>query len=234
MSTFHCNSCGRDLFRSEHILSKRSIWEQHSYQAECYVVSEILHPETLRRYDDTAHQGLYCCHFIARRMTVDKYGTGDAFLVYTDSVTEIHEGDPLPKQTSKHTGMIRLTERDFDEVVQGADPNMLLVVKMGALWCPPCRLMDAMFARIHAIGGLPQVSIFEVDVEEEPRLRARWNFRSIPLTLFFRSGQQLDISGLGHSTVCGGLNGAISDAAFRSLCQTLLAQPPNETSLRES
>jgi thiol-disulfide isomerase/thioredoxin len=228
MSTFHCKACGRAIFRSEQIVDKRSTWSQHGYQAECYLVSEILDAETLRRYDDTAHQGWYCCRFIVRRMTVDKLGTGDAFLVYTDSVVEVPDGEAPPQPAPGHTGVIRLTERDFDQVVQGADPSVLLVVKLGALWCPPCRLMDALFARIHAAGDLPQVHIFEVDVEEQPRLRARWNFRSIPLTLFFRGGKQLDISGLGHSTVygsvCGGLNGAISDAAFSDLCRVLLAK----------
>jgi thiol-disulfide isomerase/thioredoxin len=225
MGTFHCNACGRAIFRSEHLVGKRSVWAQHGYQAECYLVSEILDAETLRRYDDTAHQGWYCCRFIARRMTVDKYGTGGAFLVYTDSVVEVRDGEAPPRQSTNHAGAIRLTQRDFDQVIQGAHPNALLVVKLGALWCPPCRLMDGLFARVQAAGGIPQVHIFEVDVEEEPHLRSRWNFRSIPLTLFFRGGKQIDVAGLGHSTASGGLNGAVSDEAFRSLCQTLLAQP---------
>ncbi|GEM_PF-2884902 len=225
MSTFHCNTCGRAIFRGENIVDKRVIWRKDSFEAECYVVSSVIDLDKFRRIDAGTHQGFYCCRFMARRMMEDKYATGENFLVYTDSVAEVPDGTAPPKPARVDRGTIELTEQDFDAAINNANPGDLLVVKFGASWCPPCRQMEAMFARIHRAGGWPQVQIFELDVDREPQLRARWNFRSIPFTLFFRGGKQLDITGLAPSTVSGGLDGAITDAAFRELCRVAIQQP---------
>jgi thiol-disulfide isomerase/thioredoxin len=220
MSTFYCKSCGRAIFRGENIVDKRVIWRKDGFEAECYVVSAVIDLDKFRRIDDASHQGFYCCRFMVRRMTNDKYSTGDNFLVYTDSVT-----DTPGAEVRADRGTIELTEQDFDVAIASANPKHLLVVKFGASWCPPCRLLEAMFARIHQAGGIPLVQIFELDVDHEPQLRARWNFRSIPFTLFFRAGKQIDITGLTPHTASGGLNGAITDAAFRDLCRVLIEQP---------
>jgi thioredoxin 1 len=220
MVTFHCKSYSRPIFRSEHLVDTRMIWDLKDYQAECYLISEAIEPESLQRYDTSLHDGWYCCQFIMMRMTTDKFGTGDHLLVYTDSVVEVPEGQkpPLRKEPS---GVIRLSARDFDEVIKSGEPDQLQVVKFGAIWCPPCRLMDAVFDRIQKAKDLPNVRLFEVDIDEEQELASRWRFQSIPFTMIFNQGKQVDLSGLGYQTIDGGLVGGVAEAGLWNICQTI-------------
>ncbi|WNR42702.1 thioredoxin family protein [Paenibacillus roseipurpureus] len=145
MSAFHCKHCGKAIFRKESIIEEVNLWDLTEYQAHCYAITEAIELESFRRYDASLHEGWYCCRFIMMRMIVDKFGTGDKLLVYADSVVEVKDGEPVPKQQGP-SHQIKLGKIDFDQVVHHPEAanlqDKLLVVKLGAIWCPPCRLMD--------------------------------------------------------------------------------------------
>lgn len=225
MSTFHCRQCHRPIFHSQHLLGKQVLWDLTDYQAECYLISEAIEMDALKRYDCSLHEGWYCCQFIMMRMTTDKFATGNHLLVYTDSVLEVPEGETLPPPAHTSNDAIRLTHRDFDAVIYNPEweskPDTLLVVKFGAIWCPPCRLMDKVFARIRENGRLPWVNFFEVDIDEEPELASRWHFQSIPFTLFFHRGRLVELTDPQYEICDGGLLGGLTEGEFVRLCQSI-------------
>jgi thiol-disulfide isomerase/thioredoxin len=225
MSTFHCRKCHRPIFHSEHWLGTQVLWDLTDYRAECHLISEAIDPDSLRRYDCSLHEGWYCCQFIMMRMVADKFGTGNHLLVYTDSVIEVPDGEMLPPPAHASNGVIRLTHRDFDAVIHNQEwegkPDTLVVVKFGAIWCPPCRLMDKVFARIREKNRLPWVRFFEVDIDEEPELAGRWHFQSIPFTLFFRQGRPVECSDPKYECSEGGLLGGLTETEFVRLCESL-------------
>lgn len=219
MSTFHCKRCGRAIFRAADILEKVNLWDLGEYQAECYALSRAIDLDGLTRYDASLHEGWYCCRFIVMRMVVDKFGTGDKLLVYADSVMEVPEGQ-APRREVEDKGQIRLTAHDFHRVLTApSNWDKLLVVKFGAIWCPPCRLMDQVIGRISRSGRLPDVRFFEVDIDEEHALAERWDVQSIPFIAAFHRGQQLPFpGGRGAHVMDGALVGGVSEARLVSLC----------------
>lgn len=221
MSTFHCKHCARPIFHAEDLLETRNLWDLGDYQAEAHVIRRAIAPETLRRYDVSLHEGWYCCRFIMMRMTHDKFGTGDALLVYKDDVVEVPAGAPAPKGLQR--AAIELTGRDYESVVASPDARgKLLVVKHGATWCPPCRLMDAVIDRIVAADELPDVRFFEFDIDAEQAFAARFRNQSIPNTRFYFNGALVPVTLPGHPSVDGGLIGGLGHDELVGLCRRLL------------
>jgi thiol-disulfide isomerase/thioredoxin len=227
MSTFHCKHCARAIFRAEDLLETVNLWDLGDYQAECYVVRQAIAPEGLRRYDVSLHEGWYCCRFVMMRMMVDKFGTGDRLLVYRDAVVEVKPGETPPRAGSQ--AAIRLTGRDHDAVIAAPESRgQLLVIKHGAIWCPPCRLMDAVIARIVEANVLPDVRFFELDIDENLEFAERFGNQSIPYTRFYYDGRPIPVTLPGHPSLDGGLLGGLQQAELVALCRQLL------TSLRET
>lgn len=221
-STFHCKRCGRAIFRGAAVLERVNLWDLGEYQAEAYAVSEVIELERLRRYDVSLHEGWYCCQFIAMRMVVDKFGTGDKLLVYADAVVEVPAGAPAPI-VQQDNGPVRLTSGDFDAVVRSTSLAAdLLVVKFGAIWCPPCRLMDAVIGRIGKEGALPGVRFFEVDIDHEPELASRFAIRSVPFLAFFHGGRRLRLESDRLATANGALVGGQGRAVLERVCTAAL------------
>lgn len=222
MSTFHCKQCGRAIFHAREIIERVNLWDLQDYQAECYAVREIIDLAGLKRFDVSLHEGWYCCRFIVMRMVVDKFGTGSTLLVYVDSVVEVAEG-ATPPRIKDTRGQIKLTSRDYDALIQApAQRDKLLLVKYGAIWCPPCRLMDTVFARITSSGSLADVVFFEVDTDEEQELAGRWSNQSIPFCLFYYAGVKLNLTSQTLPIVDGGLIGGLSETHVRALCGHVL------------
>ena len=222
MSTFHCTHCDRPIFRAEDLVGTTNLWDLGDYQAEAYMIRQAIDESGLRRYDASLHEGWYCCRFIMMRMVVDKFGTGDALLVYSDSVVEKHDATPAAPAKAPHAP--KLTARDHDAVI--ASPSLvgqLVMVKLGAIWCPPCRLMDSVIAQIGAEGALPDVRFFEVDIDAEPELAGRFRHQSIPYSRFYYNGRLVPLTADdGVVGVDGGLIGGLRRAELTALCARLL------------
>lgn len=219
--TYRCTACGTAVFHAGQIVRETNLWDLGDYQAHAYLLDDSVDVSHLRRYDVSLHEGWYCCRFIAMRMTADKFGTGRALLVYKDSVTAL---EPSKVAASRSPAQPRLTARDFDAVVGDTRSDKLRVVKLGAIWCPPCRLMDAVIARIVESGRAPEVEFFEVDVDESPELAARFQSRSVPYTLFFHRGRRLRVQAEGLALLEGGIVGGLSQRALEGVLDALVAQ----------
>jgi thioredoxin 1 len=62
-----------------------------------------------------------------------------------------------------------------------------VVVEFWAEWCPPCKVMAPTLEAI-AVDQVPDVQVFKVNVDEQPKLAARYEVLSIPTLLVFCEG----------------------------------------------
>lgn len=219
-SIFYCTNCGRPIFHSEDIIKKVMLWDLQDYQAEAYAIKKAIDIDKLRRYDCSLHEGWYCCRFIMMRMIQDKFGTGDDLLVYVDSVKEYPEGE-TPKITPKHPSQINLSLEDYDIVTSNPTPT-LKIVKIGGIWCPPCRLMDTVIEQIVNDKLLPGTEFFEVDIDQEQKLAERFPNQSIPYILYYYNGKKIKIESDRFSTLDGGTIGGFQKDDFIIACKKIL------------
>lgn len=196
MSTYHCTACGRAIFHGDDILRRVTLSHLDDHDADVFAIAKAIEPDELVRYDVSLHEGWYCCRFIMMRMTHDKFGTGRDLLVYADSVVEVRDGDQ-PPTPSKHRGALKLTRFDHDDMINAPEHrDKLLVVKYGAIWCPPCRHMDAIITRLVERDAVPNARFFDVDIDEQPELAEKFRIGSIPFFVVYKNGQPVrDIVG---------------------------------------
>jgi len=102
-----------------------------------------------------------------------------------------------------------LTEQTFDETLATADG--LLLVDFWAPWCGPCRAVAPVLETLtEASHG--RVALAKVNVDEQPRLAARFEILSIPTILFVKDGRIVDR-----------VVGALPKAALQAKIQSALA-----------
>ena len=88
--------------------------------------------------------------------------------------------------------MKRITNNDeFNEVINSSN---LTVVKFGAEWCGPCKMMNTTIETIE--NEFNKVNFVEVDVEEGSNddIVSRFNIRNIPVLIFMKNGDTLSKS----------------------------------------
>jgi thioredoxin len=81
----------------------------------------------------------------------------------------------------------RATDDTFAEVV--LDSELPVLVDFYAVWCGPCRAMTPTledFAR-----ETPRVRVVKVDVDENPKLAARYGVKSLPSLVVFQDGRPI-------------------------------------------
>lgn len=79
-----------------------------------------------------------------------------------------------------------LTQETFQHHIM---ENKNVVVKFTAPWCGPCRASQPIFES--AADHHPDVSFVEVDVDQQPRLAAMFNIRSIPTTMGWKDAKMV-------------------------------------------
>jgi thioredoxin 1 len=84
-----------------------------------------------------------------------------------------------------NSAIVHATESDFDEIVAR---RSVVLVKFGAAWCPPCRMMGPyieLFARQYA----EQALVVEVDTDHAKGLKQRFGVSGIPHVILLRNGE---------------------------------------------
>lgn len=98
-------------------------------------------------------------------------------------------------------------DASFEEKVLNADG--ITVVDFWAQWCGPCLHM-APALESFAENNAGKVKVYKVDVDENPKTAQKYEIRSIPTLIFFRSGQPAEVS-----------IGAVSEAVLQSKLDAL-------------
>ena len=107
---------------------------------------------------------------------------------------------------------VKVTDADFAERVLGV-PG-LAVVDFWAPWCGPCHSMaPALEAFCSANAG--RVSVFKLDVDDNPKTAERYEIRSVPTVIFFKDGDPVRVS-----------PGAQSETSLQSALEALLQEVP--------
>lgn len=73
-----------------------------------------------------------------------------------------------------------------EDLLKLAQDNKKLLVKFGAEWCGPCKVVDKILPE------LPKdISVITIDVEEEDDLASEMGIRNIPFILYFVDGAEV-------------------------------------------
>lgn len=92
---------------------------------------------------------------------------------------------------------LNLNEEIFDEALDNSDGKV--VVDFWAVWCGPCRMLTPTLERIEAEHD---ISVFKVNVDENPELARRYGVMSIPtMILFNEDGSSKTIVGVKPKSV---------------------------------
>jgi thioredoxin 1 len=105
---------------------------------------------------------------------------------------------------------VNLTDSDFEARVLAG--RGILVVDFWAPWCGPCLQMSpGLKAFANANAG--RVSVFKLDVDDNPKTAEKYEIRSIPTIIFFEEAKPLFVS-----------RGAMSQSSLQKKLDELLAQ----------
>ncbi len=75
-------------------------------------------------------------------------------------------------------------DRFAADVLEAGEP---VLVDFTAAWCPPCRVMKPVLEELAA--ARDDLRVVTLDVDEHPRVAARYGVLSMPTFILFRDGQ---------------------------------------------
>jgi thioredoxin 1 len=84
---------------------------------------------------------------------------------------------------------IAVTDEEFEQAVRLSDG--LVLVEFWATWCAACRLLAPILDEL-ATEYAGRVAIVKVNVDENPEYVTRYQVRSTPTIIFFRTGQEVE------------------------------------------
>ncbi len=86
--------------------------------------------------------------------------------------------------------VVELDEESFDEALSR---HRLLVVDFWAEWCAPCIVYEPMFTDVAKRYSEPgRVGFARLNIDEAPRIAERYGVETIPATIIFLEGRQVD------------------------------------------
>src|SRR5262245_30595062 len=84
-----------------------------------------------------------------------------------------------------------VTDDSFARDVIEASSARPVLVDAWAEWCPPCRMIAPLLDQLAAESN-GRYTIAKLNVDENPRIAAQFQIRSIPTLLIFKNGKLVD------------------------------------------
>ena len=85
--------------------------------------------------------------------------------------------------------MLVVNGKNFTEKV--LQEEKLTIVDFWSSTCMPCRVYSLVIDKIADLFK-DKICVYKVNVEKEPELAIKYNIMSIPLTIFFKGGKEID------------------------------------------
>jgi thioredoxin 1 len=85
----------------------------------------------------------------------------------------------------ERTALLSVGESDFERLV--LDSPQPAVVDFSAVWCGPCRSIAPVIEGL-ANDYAKRVTVATVDIDDNPRLAAKYGVRSVPTVMLFAGG----------------------------------------------
>ena len=87
------------------------------------------------------------------------------------------------------TGPVHVTDQNFADQVEKSPQPVLL--DLWADWCGPCHMLSPTIEQLSAeLSG--RVTVAKVNIDDNPRVAARYRVQSIPTLLLLKGGQEVD------------------------------------------
>lgn len=80
--------------------------------------------------------------------------------------------------------VVVLNDNNFDDVTEA---DGIVLVKFGAPWCGPCRMVKP---TLDAIASKGEIVVCDVDIDADPELASRFGLKSVPVFLVFKDGNE--------------------------------------------
>ncbi len=78
---------------------------------------------------------------------------------------------------------MKITDQNFENLIA----NNTVVMKLGAVWCGPCRQIEPIITKMEAEDN--GYIVGTVDVDENSVIPQRYGVRNIPTILIFKAGE---------------------------------------------
>lgn len=83
-----------------------------------------------------------------------------------------------------------ITEDNFEqEVINSSVP---VLVDFWAEWCGPCRMLAPIIDELSRTYSEQQIKICKVNVDENPKLAAKFGIMAIPTVIIFKNGRPFE------------------------------------------
>ena len=82
----------------------------------------------------------------------------------------------------------KINDNNFEEIVEKS--NNTFILDFYADWCGPCKHISPIIDELSETHK--EISFGKIDVDESPKLSARFNVRNIPLILIFKENGIVD------------------------------------------
>jgi len=87
------------------------------------------------------------------------------------------------------SNIITVDDQNFETNVLNA--KLLTIVDFSAEWCPPCRALDPVYARL-STEFTGKVRFTHFDIDENPLIFTRYHVEAAPTLIFFKDGQEIE------------------------------------------